>query len=65
MTMMIVAGCTLLSFIYVLAITDASVNVVISSNYGDILGYQTNVARVFYGIPYAKPPVGELRYGHA
>ncbi|CAF1420460.1 unnamed protein product [Adineta ricciae] len=30
--------------------------------YGDILGYQTNLSRVFYGIPFAQPPVGPLRW---
>jgi Carboxylesterase family len=62
---MTVAGCILLSFIYALPIIDAKASVVISSNDGDILGYQTNVARAFYGVPYTKPPVGDLRYGKA
>ncbi len=33
----------------------------VHTNYGDILGYQTDLARVFYGIPFAQPPVNELR----
>ncbi|CAF0914111.1 unnamed protein product [Didymodactylos carnosus] len=32
--------------------------------YGDIVGYQTDIARVFYGIPYAQPPVGPLRWNN-
>ena len=62
---MIFVRCTLLSFMCALGIIDASMNVVVSSDYGDILGYQTDMARVFYGVPYAKPPVGNLRYGNA
>lgn len=29
---------------------------------GDIQGYTTDLAKIFYGIPYAQPPVKELRY---
>ena len=36
--------------------------VVVHTENGDILGYQTNMSRVFYGIPFAQPPVGPLRY---
>ena len=35
--------------------------VVVHTQYGDILGYQTNLARVFYGIPFAQPPINTLR----
>ncbi|CAF1467443.1 unnamed protein product [Adineta steineri] len=34
----------------------------VHTQYGDILGYQTNLARIFYGIPFAQPPVGTLRW---
>ncbi|CAF1334908.1 unnamed protein product [Adineta steineri] len=34
----------------------------VHTQYGDILGYQTNSARIFYGIPFAQPPVGTLRW---
>jgi len=34
---------------------------VVHTNYGDVLGYQTDLARVFYGIPFAQPPVNKLR----
>ena len=34
---------------------------IVHTNYGDILGYQTDLARVFYGIPFAEPPVNKLR----
>jgi hypothetical protein len=40
----------------------ADENIIVHTTYGDILGYQTNMARVFYGIPYAQPPIGELRF---
>ena len=40
----------------------ADENIIVHTSYGDILGYQTSIARVFYGIPYAQPPVGELRF---
>lgn len=35
--------------------------VTINTAYGDVLGYQTDTARVFYGIPFAQPPVDTLR----
>lgn len=34
---------------------------VVHTRYGDIMGYQTDLARAFYGIPFAQPPVGNLR----
>jgi hypothetical protein len=34
---------------------------IVHTKYGDVLGYQTDLARVFYGIPFAQPPVNELR----
>lgn len=40
----------------------ANENIVVHTQYGDVLGYQTDMARVFYGIPFAQPPVGTLRY---
>ena len=36
--------------------------IIVHTNYGDILGYQTDMARVFHGIPFAQPPVNELRH---
>jgi len=36
--------------------------VTVTTKYGDVLGYQTDLARVFYGIPFAQPPVNDLRY---
>ena len=35
---------------------------IVHTEYGDVLGYQTDLARVFYGIPFAQPPVDKLRY---
>ena len=34
---------------------------IVHTDYGDILGYETDLARVFYGIPFAQPPVDKLR----
>jgi hypothetical protein len=34
---------------------------IVHTNYGDIRGYQTDFARIFYGIPFAQPPVDKLR----
>lgn len=41
---------------------DANRTITVSTNYGDVLGYETNMARIFYGIPFAQPPLGDLRY---
>ena len=38
--------------------------VIVSTKYGDILGYETSKARIFYGIPFAEPPINDLRYGY-
>ena len=40
---------------------DAHEPVTVHTQYGDILGYQTDSARVFYRIPFSKPPIGRLR----
>ncbi|CAF1093936.1 unnamed protein product [Adineta ricciae] len=42
--------------------TRADQPVTVTTQYGDLLGYQTDVARVFYGIPFAQPPVEHLRW---
>ena len=42
----------------------ANRTITISTNYGDVLGYETNMARIFYGIPFAEPPLGKLRYAN-
>lgn len=39
----------------------ANRTVTITTQYGDILGYETDTARIFYGIPFAQPPVNTLR----
>ncbi len=39
----------------------ANESVVVHTQYGDVLGYRTDLARIFYGIPFAQPPVGTLR----
>jgi hypothetical protein len=35
--------------------------VIVHTQYGDVLAYQTSLARVVYGIPFAQPPIGPLR----
>jgi len=40
----------------------ANQTITVSTKYGDVLGYQTDLARVFYGIPFAQPPINDLRY---
>ncbi|CAF4248052.1 unnamed protein product, partial [Rotaria magnacalcarata] len=40
---------------------DTNQSIIVSTQYGDVLGYETPMARVFYGIPFAQPPVGPLR----
>ncbi|CAF4280551.1 unnamed protein product, partial [Adineta steineri] len=40
----------------------ANRTITVSTNYGDVLGYETDMARIFYGIPFAQPPVGNLRW---
>jgi Carboxylesterase family len=37
-------------------------SVIVHTKYGDVEGYETDLTRVFYGIPYAQPPVDTLRY---
>ncbi|KAL5022719.1 hypothetical protein ScPMuIL_001874 [Solemya velum] len=39
-----------------------SEDVSVHTNYGDVLGYRTDKSQVFKGIPYASPPVGQLRW---
>ena len=39
----------------------ANESVTVRTQYGEILGYQTDLARFFYGIPFAQPPTGSLR----
>jgi hypothetical protein len=34
---------------------------IVHTKNGDIIGYQTDLARVFYGIPFAQPSVNNLR----
>lgn len=41
---------------------DANQPVTVSTKYGDVTGYQTDSARVFYGIPFAQPPINDLRW---
>jgi len=34
---------------------------IVHTRYGDVLGYQSDLARAFYGIPFAQPPIDKLR----
>ena len=47
---------------FLLGYIHANQPVTVSTKYGDILGYETSIARVFYGIPFAEPPINDLRY---
>lgn len=38
------------------------VNTIVSTNYGDIQGVKEGECIVFKGVPYAKPPIGKLRF---
>ena len=40
---------------------DENQTVIVTTKDGDIRGYETGRARIFYGIPFAQPPVKELR----
>ncbi|CAF3607934.1 unnamed protein product [Rotaria sp. Silwood1] len=40
----------------------ANESTIVHTKYGDILGYQTDLARIFYGIPFAQAPINELRW---
>jgi len=53
--------CYVLLICFQLVFVDANIPVTVHTDYGDIEGYQTDLARVFYGIPYAQPPVDALR----
>ena len=48
-------------FICCQSIVNANKTVIVHTNYGDVEGYETELARIFYGIPYAQPPVNTLR----
>ncbi|CAM4925072.1 unnamed protein product, partial [Rotaria socialis] len=37
-------------------------SVIVPTKYGDVLGYATDLSRIFYGIPFAQPPLGPLRW---
>lgn len=59
-----VCGFICLTLIYILPTIHTIENIIVTTNYGDVLGYQTDIARVFYGIPFAKPPIDELRFDY-
>lgn len=37
---------------------------VVNTKYGPIAGLQENGVNAFLGVPYAQPPIGNLRYVH-
>ena len=43
------------------SITYSNKSIIVHTDYGDVEGYETDIARIFYGIPYAEPPVDVLR----
>ncbi|CAF0855766.1 unnamed protein product [Rotaria sordida] len=45
-----------------LEIVQANRTIIVPTEYGDVLGYETDMARIFYGIPFAQPPIGDLRW---
>lgn len=47
--------------IYFLQKINANESITIHTQYGDVLGYQTDLARIFYSIPFAEAPIGSLR----
>jgi len=50
--------CTLLA----LLCTCSGSDVVVNSNFGQIRGHSVDGVNAFLGVPYAQPPVGNLRY---
>lgn len=46
---------------YILENVSANRTITVSTKYGDVLGVETSMARIFYGIPFAEPPLGDLR----
>lgn len=51
-------------FAYFIQYGYANIPTIVHTKYGDVLGYQSELARVFYGIPFAQPPVDKLRYNY-
>ena len=51
----------LLAASVVMATVDAQGVPVVTTKYGKIRGFYTDEAAIFYGVPYARPPVGTLR----
>lgn len=52
---------TFLLLLFAHAAVSANRTITVPTDYGDVLGTETDKARIFYGIPFAQPPVGELR----
>ncbi len=48
-------------FVYFIQTGYSNEPTTVHTKYGDVLGYQTDLARVFYGIPFAQPPIDKLR----
>jgi len=60
--MRIILVCVFVVLSCVLENVYANRTIIVSTKYGDVLGVETNMARIFYGIPFAQPPVDDLRY---
>ncbi len=60
--MRIFFACVIAALSFLLENVNANRTIIVSTNYGDVLGTETNLARIFYGIPFAQPPLNDLRY---
>jgi hypothetical protein len=57
----VILGFWLLSLIGPIQCLRENQTSIVHTKYGDVRGYQTDQARVFYGIPFAQPPINDLR----
>ena len=54
---------TLFSLLAIIgAVTTGAADLVVETKYGKVRGFRTDKSQIFYGIPYAQPPVEDLRY---
>jgi carboxylesterase type B len=44
-------------------VPDVVCGITVSSKYGNIVGLTASKGHTFFGIAYALPPVGDIRYG--
>ncbi|XP_041376991.1 cAMP-regulated D2 protein-like [Gigantopelta aegis] len=48
--------------VVVVAVTAGAADLVVDTKYGKVRGFSTEKSQIFYGIPYAQPPVDDLRW---